>query len=149
MEDNKSAKLYNIGKILLGLAIIISILGVLLLIFISFVAYTTEGYINDDFAIGCYGGQLILLITAFFTVKKYRIAVGGLIMGIGVIFLYIAISGYQYFSKMYVFYSNLFVSFYLLVDGCLFIRSGIINRRNKKKVSTPTATDLQNPSAPI
>jgi len=146
MEHKASEKLYTYGKLLLGISIILIVFAEAFLVFIDLILFTTSGYFENEFTIGCWGVVLLLLVIAFFLAKKNRIPIGGILIGLGVIFLINAFYLLNTFTQVYVFYFNLVISLWLFIDGVLFIRSGVINNRLKQNPGFPTLGDIGKPS---
>jgi hypothetical protein len=120
MDDKISARLYKIGLVLL------KIFGIYYVFFGIFVVYSTGsmdslGHVITNFIIVAWPS--VILLPAIFLVKKYTLVVGTIFIGLGV------------FISLFITF-DVFSLLLFLLEGLLFLISGLLNRRNKKNAVT-------------
>ena len=135
--NNKTAdKLYKSGRILLGLHI-----ACLVFPLTSLSSNIIDGIRENEFQwLVYYGGEFILLLAAFFLSRKYPFVAGTILIGIGVIWfvnLNIIMPPDELvgFSGMAFGFMSL-CNLYPMLNGLVFLISGLIRRRNKEKELT-------------
>ena len=135
MKNNASGKLYKIGIIILGLIIATYILFMILLE-VGFVFDPTDPVyasipllkriITSIGGFSVTGIPLIIPVSALFLVRKFPIVVGAIFLGIGALFSF-------YWMLMEIEGEGFILlcpfSVLFLLDGILFLISGLIKRR--------------------
>jgi len=135
--NNKTAdKLYKSGRILLGLHI-----ACLVFPLTSLSSNIIDGIRENEFQwLVYYGSEFTLLLAAFFLSRKYPFVAGTILIGIGVIWfvnLNIIMPPDELvgFSGMAFGFMSL-CNLYPMLNGLVFLISGLIRRRNKEKELT-------------